>query len=221
MTQQKQIRTLIVDDHPVIRMGMEVALATSPDIRVIGLANNSEQALAMCATFQPDVVLMDLRMPHVNGVEATRRIRSQFPNIQVIVFTSFQEEDMVQQALQAGAIGYLLKDAFLHEIVAAVRAAATGKRTLSPGIVDVLIRSITQPSAVKVYALSERELEVLLEMVEGRTNPEIAAKLMVSVNTIRHHVRSILSKLEVTNRTAAARLAIEKHLIPAKSDQPF
>jgi len=160
-------------------------------------------------------------MPRVNGVEATRRIRSQFPNIQVIVFTSFQEEDMVQQALQAGAIGYLLKDAFLHEIVAAVRAAATGKRTLSPGIVDVLIRSITQPSAVKVYALSERELEILLEMVEGRTNPEIAAKLMVSVNTIRHHVRNVLSKLDATNRTMAVGLAIEKHLIPAKSDQPF
>jgi NarL family two-component system response regulator LiaR len=216
-TEQKPIRVLIVDDHPMIRIGLAVALSTFPDIRIIGQANDSEYALALCATFQPDVVLMDLMMPRVNGVEATRRIRSQYPNIQVIVFTSFQEQDMVQQALQAGAIGYLLKDTPSQEIVAAVRKASVGKRILSPDIIDVLIRTVTAPPAVKAYDLSERELEVLLHMVEGLTNRGIAAKLMVSVNTIRHHVRSILVKLEVTNRTTAVRFAIEKHLIPAKS----
>ncbi len=218
LTEQKLIRVLIVDDHPVIRIGMEAALSAFPDIRVIGQANDSDYALAMCATYQPDVVLMDLVMPRVNGVEATRRIRTQFPNIQVIVFTSFQEQNMVQQALQAGAIGYLLKDASPQEIVTAVRTAATGKRTLSPDIVDVLIHTITQPSAVKIYDLSERELEVLMHMVEGLTNPEIATKLMVSVNTVRHHVRGILMKLDVTNRTAAVKLAIEEQLVPAKAD---
>ena len=216
MTEQKQIRVLIVDDQPVIRIGVEAALSTSPDIRVIGLAKDGEVALAMCAPFQPNVVLMDLRMPGVNGVEATRHIRSQFPHIQVIVFTSFQEQDTVQQALQAGALGYLLKDASLHDLVAAIRTAAAGKRTLSPEIVDVLVHTITDAGAAQIYDLTERELEVLLHLTEGLTNPEIAAKLMVSVNTIRHHVRSILMKLAVTNRTAAASLAIEKNLIPAK-----
>ena len=218
MTEQKQIRVLIVDDQPVIRIGVEAALSTAPDIRIIGLAKDGESALAMCAIFQPNVVLMDLRMPGVNGVEATRHIRSQFPNIQVIVFTSFQEQNMVQQALQAGALGYLLKDASPHDLVAAIRTAAAGKRTLSPEIVDVLVHTITDASAAQIYDLSERELEVLLHIAEGLTNPEIAAKLMVSVNTIRHHVRSVLSKLAVTNRTAVVRLAIEKNLIPAKAD---
>jgi NarL family two-component system response regulator LiaR len=218
MTQQNQIRVLLVDDQPIIRVGIEVALSTFPDIRVVGHAHDGEHALAMCAKLQPTVILMDLRMPLVNGVEATRRIRSQFPNIQVIIFTSFQEEGMVQQALQAGAIGYLLKDASAHNIAAAVRTAAAGKRTLSPEIMDVLVHAVTQPSTAKIYDLSERELEVLLHMVEGLTNPEIAVKLIVSVNTVRHHVRTILSKLDVTNRTTAVRLAIEKHLIPAKSE---
>src|SRR4029453_12565001 len=215
MPEQNPIRVLIVDDHPLIRIGMDAALCTSPDIRVIGVAKDGEIALAMCAPFQPNVVLMDLRMPGVNGVEATRHIRRQFPNIQGIVFTSFQEKDTVQQALQAGALGYLLKDASPHAIVAAIRTAAAGKRTLSSEIVDVLVDTITEPAAAKSSDLSERELDVLLLMAEGRTNPEIGAKLMVSVNTVRHHVRSVLSKLAVTNRTAVVRLAIEKNLIPA------
>jgi NarL family two-component system response regulator LiaR len=218
MTEQKRIRVLIVDDHPIVRTGMEAALSGFPDIRVIGQANDSEYALALCGQFQPDVVLMDLMMPRVNGVEATRSIRSQFPTIQVIVFTSYQEQYLVQQALQAGAISYLLKDSSAHEIVTAIRTAVTGKTTLSPDVIQILIRSITQPSAVKAFDLSERELEVLFYMVEGLTNPEIANKLVVSVNTIRHHVRSILMKLNVTNRTAAVRLAIDEQLVPARSD---
>lgn len=221
MSKQNQIHVLIVDDHPVVRIGMEAVLAPFPDIRIIGEAHDSDHAVALCANFHPDVVLMDLVMPRVNGVEATRRIRGQFPEIQVIVFTSFQEQDLVQQALQAGAIGYLLKDAAPQEIVAAVRTAFTGKRTLSPDIVDVLVHSITQPSAVKAFDLSERELEVLLQMVEGLTNPEIATKLMVSVNTIRHHVRSILMKLDVANRTAAVKMAVDEQLVPAKSNRTF
>ena len=197
---------------------MEATLSAFPDIRVVGQAKDGEEALTLCAIYQPDVVLMDLVMPRVNGVEATRRIRTQFPHIQVIVFTSFQGQNLVQQALQAGAIGYLLKDASPQEIVAAVRSAAAGKRTLSPDILDALIQTATHPSAERLYDLSERELEVLMHMVEGLTNPEIAAKLMVSVNTVRHHVRGILMKLDVTNRTAAVKLAIEEHLIPTRSD---
>jgi NarL family two-component system response regulator LiaR len=160
---------------------------------------------------------MDLMMRGVNGVEATRCIHNQFPTIQVIVFTSFQEQYLVQQALQAGAISYLLKDASAQEIVTAIRTAFAGKTTLSPDVIQILIRSITQPSAVKAFDLSERELEVLFFMVEGLTNPEIADKLVVSVNTVRHHVRSILLKLNVTNRTAAVRLAIDEQLVPAKA----
>jgi NarL family two-component system response regulator LiaR len=204
---------LIVDDHPVVRFGMKVMLSTFPDIRVVGEVGNSAHALALCRQHQPNIVLMDLMMPQINGVEATRLIRSQFPNIQVIVFTSFQEQNLVQQALQAGAISYLLKDASPQEIVEAVRTAAVGKTTLSPDVLNTLIHSITQPDPVKAYDLSERELEVLLLMVDGLTNPEIANKLVVSVNTIRHHVRSILMKLDVTNRTAAVRLAIDMHIV--------
>ena len=218
MAEPNQICALLVDDHPVIRIGMEATLSAFPDIRVVGQAKDGEEALTLCAIYQPDVVLMDLVMPRVNGVEATRRIRTQFPHIQVIVFTSFQGQNLVQQALQAGAIGYLLKDASPQEIVAAVRSAAAGKRTLSPDILDALIQTATHPSAERLYDLSERELEVLMHMVEGLTNPEIAAKLMVSVNTVRHHVRGILMKLDVTNRTAAVKLAIEEHLIPTRSD---
>jgi NarL family two-component system response regulator LiaR len=217
MSEPKPIRVLIVDDHPIVRVGMEVTLNAFPDIRVVGQANNSEHALALCARFQPDVVLMDLMMPQVNGVEATRRIRSQFPQIQVIVFTSFQEQNLVQEALRAGAIGYLLKDASSQELVTAVRTAVSGKTTLSPDVLDVLIHSITQPSAAKAYDLTERELEVLLQMVEGLTNHEIASNLVVSINTVRHHVRNILMKLDVTNRTAAVRLAVDEQLVPVKS----
>jgi len=216
MKEQIPIRVLIVDDHPVVRLGMEVALSAFPDIHVVGQAHNSDHALAQCAKLQPDIVLMDLVMPQVNGVEATRSIRTQFPKIQVIIFTSFQEQDMVQEALRAGAIGYLLKDTPSQELVTAVRTAATGKTTLSPNVLDVLIHSITQPSTAKSYDLTERELEVLLHMVEGLTNPEIANILVVSVNTVRHHVRNILMKLEVGNRTAAARLAIDEQLVPVR-----
>jgi NarL family two-component system response regulator LiaR len=166
---------------------------------------------------KPDIVLMDLVMPQVNGVEATRNIRGRFPEIQVIIFTSFQEQNMVQEALRAGAISYLLKDAASQELVTAVRTAASGRTTLSPDVLDVLIHSITQPSEVKNFDLSERELEVLLQMVEGLTNPEIATNLVVSVNTVRHHVRNVLMKLDVPNRTAAVKLAVDEQLVPAKS----
>jgi NarL family two-component system response regulator LiaR len=217
MSEQKQIRVLIVDDHPIVRLGMEVALSAYPDIHVVGQAHSSEHALAQCAKLQPDVILMDMVMPQVNGVEATRSIRGKFPKIQVIVFTSFQEQSMVQEALRAGAISYLLKDASSQELVTAVRTAAAGRTTLSPDVLDVLIHSIVQPSAVKTYDLSERELEVLLHMVEGLTNPEIATILVISVNTVRHHVRNILMKLEVANRTAAVKLAVDEQLVPARS----
>lgn len=215
MTEKKLIRVLIVDDHPILRIGLESSLSDYPEIRVVGQAKDSEHALAMCARFQPDVVLMDLVMPHVSGVEATRQIREQFPEIQIIVFTSFQEKNMVQQALQAGAIGYLLKDATPQELIAAIQKAADGKTTLAADVVDILIHNMTQPSVAKDYDLSERELEVLLYMADGLTNPEIATKLVVSTNTIRHHVRNILMKLEVSNRTAAVKRAVDKQLVPS------
>jgi NarL family two-component system response regulator LiaR len=218
--QQEPIRVLIVDDHPIVRIGMELALSTFTDIRVVGQAHNSEYALAQCARLQPDIVLMDLMMPQVNGVESTRIIRSKFPNIQVIIFTSFQEQNLVQEALRAGAISYLLKDASAQELATAVRTAASGKTTISPDVLDVLIHSITHPSEIKSYNLTERELDVLHYMVEGLTNPEIADKLVVSVNTIRHHVRNIFSKLDVSTRTAAVRLAIDEQLVPLKASTP-
>lgn len=214
---QIPIRVLIVDNHPIVRLGMEVALSAFPDIRVVGQAHSSEYALAQCAKLQPDIVLMNLLMPQLDGVEATRHIRTQFPKSQVIIFTSFKEENIVQEALLAGAISYLLKDISIQELIMAVRSASSGKMTLSPNVLDVFIHSISVPAKAKSYDLTEREFDVLLQMVEGLTNPEIATNLVVSVNTVRHHVRNILMKLEVGNRTAVVRLAIDEQLVPSKS----
>ena len=207
----KRIRVIIVDDHAVVRGGLRLFLLAFEDLELVGEAGNGEQALRLCEQAQPDVILMDLVMPGMNGVQATRKIREGYPQIQVIALTSFDEEDLVQRALEAGAISYLLKNVSASELAAAIRAAHAGRPTLAPEAAQALIES-TRPSRLG-YDLTEREREVLAVMIEGMSNAEIAESLTISRSTAKFHVSSILSKLGVSSRAEAVSLALQRHLV--------
>ncbi|MBE2223526.1 MAG: response regulator transcription factor [Anaerolineae bacterium] len=212
MPNEKEIRVLIVDDHAVVRSGLAAFLTVFDDLLLVGEAGSGAEAIQKCQQGNVDVVLMDLVMPEMDGAEATQRIRQQCPQVQVIVLTSFPEENQVQGALQAGAISYLLKNVTADQLADAIRAAHAGRSTLSPEATAVLIRAATQPKE-PTYDLTPRELEVLALMVQGLSNPEMAEKLVVSRSTIKFHVSSILSKLGVNGRTEAVALAIQKNLV--------
>ena len=207
----KRIRVIIVDDHAVVRGGLRLFLLAFEDLELVGEAGNGEQALRLCEQAQPDVILMDLVMPGMNGVQATRKIREGYPQIQVIALTSFDEEDLVQRALEAGAISYLLKNVSASELAAAIRAAHAGRPTLAPEAAQALIES-TRPSRLG-YDLTDREREVLAVMIEGMSNAEIAESLTISRSTAKFHVSSILSKLGVSSRAEAVSLALQRHLV--------
>ena len=206
------IRVMLVDDHTMVRRGLATFLKVFDDLELVGEAANGETAVSLCGQILPDVVLMDMLMPDVDGVTATRLIRQQFPSVQVIALTSFKEEGLVQGALQAGAIGYLLKDVSAVELAQAIRAAHAGWGTLSPEVVQFMTHTADQPSSPD-YDLTEREQEVLILMVAGLNNSEIAEKLVVSPSTIKSHVSNILAKLDVTSRTEAAALAVRHGLV--------
>lgn len=206
-----RIRVLVVDDHNVVRSGLGAFLAATPDLEMVGEAENGEEAMLRCEHLQPDVVLMDLMMPVADGVTATQRIRAKYPATQVIALTSFQEDALVQSALKAGAIGYLMKNVAACELAAAIRAAHGGTMTLAPEATQALIHASRQ--SVEAEALTEREHEVLKLMVEGLNNAEIAERLSVSVSTVKYHISNILSKFAVENRVAAVALAMQKKLI--------
>lgn len=206
------IRVLLVDDHEMVRQGLATFLMVYDDLELAGEASNGSDALQVCEQVNPDVVLMDLIMPELDGVAATRAIRKQFPAVQVLALTSFKDEELVKNALQAGAIGYLLKDVTADELAEAIRAAYTGHTTLSPEVARALAHAASQPPPPG-YDLTEREREVLALLVEGLNNKQIAEKLFVSPSTIKSHVSNILSKLGVTSRTEAASLALRHRLI--------
>jgi NarL family two-component system response regulator LiaR len=206
------IRVLIVDDHLMVRDGLKVFLSTYDDLDVVGDAPDGEQAVQLCAQLQPDVVLMDVLMPHMDGPTATARIRESFPHIQIIALTSFVEEELVQRALQAGAIGYLLKDVHADELAEAIRNAYQGRSTIDLAATQILIQATRQPRPLG-YDLTDREREVLALLVSGMTNKEIAADLTVSMGTVRLHVSNILSKLGASNRTEATSLALQHNLV--------
>ena len=213
MTDQECIRLLLVDDHTVVRSGLATFLMTCDDMEMVGEAANGEQALKLCAQAKPDVVLMDLVMPGMDGATATRLIREQCPDIQVIVLTSFKEQKLVKGALQAGAIGYLLKDVTADELAHAIRAAYAGKPTLAPEAAQVLIQATRMPAEQIGFILTARECEVLALMIDGLNNNQIAEKLVVSISTAKFHVSRVLSKLSATSRTEAVAIALQNHLV--------
>ena len=212
MSNSPSIRVMLVDDHAMVRRGLATFLKVFDDLELVGEAGDGETAVSLCGQILPDVVLMDMLMPDVDGVTATRLIRQQFPSVQVLALTSFKEKELIQSALQAGAIGYLLKDVSAVELVQAIRAAHAGLSTLAPAVVQSMSNTTDQPSSPD-YNLTEREQEVLVLLVDGLNNSEIAEKLIVSPSTIKSHVSNILAKLSVTSRTEAAALAVRQGLV--------
>jgi two-component system, NarL family, response regulator LiaR len=206
-----RIRVLVVDDHAVVRGGLRFFLGGADDIEIVGEGASGVEALELVAQLVPDVVIMDVMMPGMDGITATRELRRRFPQVRVLALTSFGEGELVQQALQAGAIGYLLKDTQGGELIRAVRTAVTGAPVLSPEITRALVNALNTPPAPG-GDLSERERAVLRLMVAGLSNEQIAEQLYISRNTVRHHVHNILSKLHAVNRTEAVALAVQYNL---------
>ncbi len=212
MSDARPIKLLIVDDHPVVRDGLKAMLLAFDDLCLVGEAGDGNQALVACQQTDPDVILMDMVMPGMDGIAATRNILGRFPEMRIIILSSFVEDSAVQNALQAGAIGYLLKNVAINTLAAAIRSAFAGQPVLSPEATTALIRAKTDP--VKLGGdLSPREREVLALIVEGLNNEEIAERLVISTATARHHVSACLSKLGAANRAQAAALAIRFHLV--------
>jgi NarL family two-component system response regulator LiaR len=212
MPEQQRIRILVVDDHAVVRSGIEYSLLALEDIELVGAVGSGEEALRFCTQTQPDVILMDMMMPGLSGAATTRAILQRHPHIRVIALTSFQEGHLVQEALAAGAISYLLKDVGMDELAQAIRAACAGQATLAPEAARALAESAAGPSDLG-SDLTDREREVLALIVEGKSNVDIADMLGISLSTARFHVSTILSKLNAANRAEAAALAIKRHLI--------
>jgi len=212
MSDEKIIRVMLVDDHAVVRSGLSAFLLIYPDLELVGEAESGEAALARVALLQPDVILMDLMMPGMDGVAATRAIRQKYPQIQIVALTSYKEENLIQGALQAGAIGYLLKNVTATELAGAIRSAHARRMTLSSEAAQALIQSASQ-SVPANDDLTERERDVLRLMVDGLNNAEIAERLVVSPSTVKFHIGNIFSKLGVDNRVSAVTLAFQRKLV--------
>ncbi len=217
LEQSPPIRVILVDDHAMLRRGLRFFLKGFDDLELVGEASGGREALELCTRLNPDVVLMDMVMPDMDGAEATRAIRERCPGTQIIALTSFQEEDLIERALQAGAISYLLKNVSAEELAQAIRAAHAGRSTLAPEATQALVEATRQRVARPDYGLSEREHEVLALLVEGLSNAEIAERLVISVATVKFHVRGILGKLGVSSRTEAVTLAWQQKLVGGPS----
>ena len=212
MIPSKTIRVMIVDDHDIVRRGLELFLKVFDDLVFVGEADNGEAAIKLCGEFLPDVILMDMVMPKMDGATATRIIREQFPGTQVIGLTSFKDDQYVLNAVNAGAIGYLLKDVSASELAQAIRSAYAGRSSLSTEAAKALIQAANH-SFGNSPTLTLRESEVLALMVDGLNNIDIAKKLVIAPSTVKTHVSSILSKLEATNRTEAVAKAVRLRMV--------
>ncbi len=210
------MKILLCDDQSVIRDGLELMLNLEKDFQVIGAAQDGAEAVELAGKKQPDIILMDLKMPIMNGIEATREIRAKFPNIKILVLTTYDDDEWVFDAIRAGASGYLLKDTPRQKIVEAIRGTMTGKSFVDPAIAGKLLNQVasnqTQPTSILAAKLTERELDVLRLIAKGINNSEIANQLHLSEGTVRNHVSAILEKLNVSDRTQAAVIAIQHGL---------
>jgi NarL family two-component system response regulator LiaR len=211
MTEPNTIRVMLVDDHAVVRSGLSAFLSTFPDLELVGEAGNGDEAIACCERLHPDVILMDLMMPGTDGVTAMKVIHQKYPQVRMIALTSFQENALVERALQAGASGYLMKNVSADELATAIRSAYQGKIVLSMEATEALIHARLQTNEME--QLTDREREVLKLMVEGLNNSQIAERLVVGLSTVKFHVGNILMKLGVENRVAAVTMAMQKKLV--------
>ena len=206
------IRVMLVDDHNVVRSGLATFLRAYEDLELVGEAKNGLEAVNLCHEKQPDVILMDLMMPEMDGIAATRAILAEHPGIKIIAMTSFEEEQLVQGVLAAGAISYLIKNVTSDELAKAIRDAASGRSTLSPEAARVLVQA-TRPTKQPLFDLTEREREVLHLVVQGNSNQQIAEALVISIATVKAHISNILSKLQVSSRAEAINYAIKHKLV--------
>lgn len=212
MNASQTIKVMLVDDHNVVRSGLATFLKAYEDLKLVGEAKNGVEAVDLCHNRKPDVILMDLMMPEMDGIEATRAILEDYPEIKIIAMTSFEEEELVHGVLAAGAIGYLLKNVTSDELAKAIRDAFSGRSTLSPEAARVLVQA-TRPTDQPLFKLTEREREVLNLVVQGNSNQQIAEALVISVATVKAHISSILSKLQVSSRAEAIAYAIKNKLV--------
>jgi two-component system, NarL family, response regulator LiaR len=210
------IKILIADDHPLIRQGLRVVIDTQPDLELVGEASNGEQAVQQALTLHPDIVIMDLQMPVKDGLAATREIAQTDPQTQVLVLTSYPDDENVYAAIKSGAMGFLLKDSSAEYLLDAIRTVARGESVLHPTIARKLMQEIKKPPKLPPTAepLTPREVQVLGCLAQGMANSQIANELSVSVRTVSAHVRNILDKLHLANRTQAALYALEQGIAP-------
>jgi NarL family two-component system response regulator LiaR len=208
------ISVVLADDHTVVRQGLRFMLEQRPDIQVVGECSDGAQAVELVASLLPDVALLDLLMPAMDGVTATREIKRLAPRTQIIILTSYHEDEHIFSAIKAGALSYLLKDSSAHNLVEAVRAAAQGESKLHPMVAARLLREVQQSQHGPLDDLTPRELEVLTNIARGRSNSEIAQELVIGETTVRTHVANILLKLHLTDRTQAAIYALQQRLVP-------
>ena len=206
------IRILLVDDHAVVRSGLSKFLMVNKDLELVAEASDGTEAVQMTGLHKPDVILMDLMMPGMDGITSTREIHQKFPQVKIIALTSFSEQNMVQGALQAGATGYLQKNVTAAELGNAIRSDHVGRMTLSPEAIQVLVNAGAQPQ-IQGNALTERERDVLKGMVDGLNNNEIAEKLFISLGTVKFHISNIFQKLGVGSRVEAVKISIEQKLV--------
>lgn len=207
------IRVLIVDDHAVVRQGLRFMLERQPDILVVGECHDGEEAVALAADLIPEVILLDLLMPRMDGITAIREIKRLTPATQIIILTSYHDDDYIFSAIKAGALSYLLKDSAPQELIAAVRAASQGESRLHPLVATRVLREMHTQEQSPLNELTPRELEVLSQIARGRSNSEIASALVISEGTVKMHVSNILSKLHLADRTQAAIYALQKRVV--------
>jgi NarL family two-component system response regulator YdfI len=210
------LRILIADDHLVVREGLRAILGTAPDLTLVGEAADGAEAVQLVGELSPDVVLMDLRMPGVDGIEAIRQIKARYPEVEIVILTTYDDDQHIVRGLRAGARGYLLKDTGRKVLFDAIRAAARGESLLPPRVVEKVVAHLAEPQPVEAARLSEREQEVLTLLAQGAPNKEIAVRLHITERTVKAHVTGIFNKLGVNSRAEAVAVALRSGLLPAE-----